>query len=48
MGFIPKTTIKADFNRPVDVSSLSGQNVLITGGASGLGAGFTTALAEAG
>jgi NADPH:quinone reductase-like Zn-dependent oxidoreductase len=48
MTFTPETTPKADFTRPVDTSGLRGQNVLITGGASGLGAGFAIGLVEAG
>lgn len=46
--FITSVTPKADFTRSVDTTGLNDQSVLITGGASGLGAGFATALAEAG
>ncbi|KAM0432314.1 hypothetical protein ACHAPT_004854 [Fusarium lateritium] len=39
---------KADFEAPLDLSSLAGKGVLITGGASGLGAAMTKAFAKAG
>ena len=35
-----------DFDRPVDVSALAGKSVLITGGASGMGAMMATTFAQ--
>jgi NADP-dependent 3-hydroxy acid dehydrogenase YdfG len=46
--FSPATTAKVDFTAQLNLSELKGKNALITGGASGMGAGFATALAEAG
>lgn len=37
-----------DFNKAIDKSNIKGKTALITGGASGIGAGATKALAEAG
>lgn len=39
---------KADLETPLDLSSLAGRGVLITGGASGLGAAMAKAFAKAG
>ena len=45
---VSATAGKADFSRPVNVSALNGKSVLVTGGASGLGAAFVRGFAEAG
>ncbi|KAF1815771.1 NAD(P)-binding protein [Eremomyces bilateralis CBS 781.70] len=37
-----------DFTKTVNTAGLKGQSALVTGGANGIGAGFATALAEAG
>ncbi len=39
---------RADFSRPVNTSMLKGKSILVTGGASGMGAEFVRAFAEAG
>jgi NADPH:quinone reductase-like Zn-dependent oxidoreductase len=44
----PYTTPKIDFASKVDLSLLKGKTVLITGGASGMGAAMAIALAKAG
>jgi 5'-hydroxyaverantin dehydrogenase len=43
-----KQTKKIDFSEKYDTSSLKGKNVLLTGGATGIGHGSAVALAEAG
>ncbi len=45
---VSATAGKADFSRPINVSALKGKSVLVTGGASGLGAAFVRGFAEAG
>jgi len=45
---VSATAGKADFSRPVNVSALKWKSVLVTGGASGLGAAFVKGFAEAG
>lgn len=45
---VSATAGKADFSRPVNDSALKGKSVLVTGGASGLGAAFVRGFAEAG
>ncbi|KAI9821192.1 MAG: hypothetical protein M1827_003926 [Pycnora praestabilis] len=42
------TTGAIDFTKPFDTSSIKGKSALVTGGASGLGAGYVKGLAEAG
>jgi 5'-hydroxyaverantin dehydrogenase len=37
-----------DFSKDVDTSNLKDKNVIVTGGANGLGAGCVTAFAEGG
>lgn len=44
----PGISNPVDFSNPVDTSKTKGKTALVTGGASGLGAGVTRALAEAG
>jgi NAD(P)-dependent dehydrogenase (short-subunit alcohol dehydrogenase family) len=46
--FKPKTSSKVDFSKAFDASVLNGCSVLITGGASGLGACFASDLASKG
>ena len=45
---VSATAGKADFSRQINLSALKGKSVLVTGGASGLGAAFVRAFAEAG
>lgn len=46
--FTPKASKPVDFGRSIDSSTLKGLSVLITGGASGLGAAFAVELATKG
>ncbi|KAF2195824.1 NAD(P)-binding protein [Zopfia rhizophila CBS 207.26] len=41
-------TVEIDFSKPIDTSNVKGKNVIVTGGAKGIGAGCVKALAEAG
>ncbi|KAI9878199.1 MAG: hypothetical protein M1830_001591 [Pleopsidium flavum] len=45
---VSATAGKADFSRPINTSMLKGKSILVTGGASGLGAEFVRAFGEAG
>ncbi|KAF2011940.1 NAD(P)-binding protein [Aaosphaeria arxii CBS 175.79] len=48
---LPETfysTNKIDFSKPIDTSNLKEKSTIVTGGASGIGAGVVTAFAEAG
>ena len=46
MGHEGATRQVVDFSKPIDTSSLAGKNVLITGGASGMGAQTAVAFAQ--
>lgn len=41
-------TSKIDFTKTIDGTQLQGRNVLVTGGASGIGLGIVNAFSEAG
>ena len=43
-----RSTQKIDFNRPIETENLKNKNVIVTGGANGLGAGCVVAMARAG
>lgn len=43
-----RCTKPVDFSKEVDTGNLKDKSVIVTGGASGLGAGFVNAIARAG
>jgi hypothetical protein len=48
VNFAPKISTPVDFTKTLDTSRLEGYSVIITGGASGLGAAFAVDLASKG
>ena len=46
MGHEGATRQVVDFSKPIDTSKLAGKSVLITGGASGMGAQMATTFAQ--
>ncbi|EME82580.1 uncharacterized protein MYCFIDRAFT_174145 [Pseudocercospora fijiensis CIRAD86] len=48
LDIMAKASVPVDFTKQYDISTLRGRTALVTGGASGIGAGTVKALAEAG